>query len=94
MPTLARLSFWVSPEKTDAFEATYDKKVVPVLRKYGLVEFSEPGRKTVEGVFSRLFELETPAEIAARERALREDRAWQEMLQSLGTEFGTIQPNR
>jgi hypothetical protein len=83
----------VSPEKIDAFEATYEKKVIPVLRKHDLVEYSEPGRKTVEGVFSRLFEFETPAEIAVSERALREDPTWQEMLRSLGDEFGVTQPN-
>ncbi len=93
MTALARLSFWVPPERMDEFQTTYEKKVLPVLKKHDLIESSEPGRKTVEGVFSRLFEFETPAEIAARERSLREDPAWQEILLSLGTDFGTSQPD-
>ena len=44
MPTLARLSFWVSPEQMGAFEAAYKKKIVPVLKKHDLEESSEPGR--------------------------------------------------
>jgi len=93
MPTLARLSFWVSPEQRDAFEATYEKKLVPILKKHDLVESSERARSTVEGVFSRLFEVETPSEVAAKERALQNDPAWQEVLRSLAAVFGTIQPD-
>ena len=93
MPTLARLSFWVSPEQMDKFEATYKKKLVPILKKHELAESSERGRSTVEGVFSRLFEVETPSEVAAKERALRKDPAWQEVLRPLGTAFGTAQPD-
>jgi len=58
MPTLARLSLWVPPERMDTFETAYKKKLVPILKKYGLEESSELGRRTVEGIFSRLFEVE------------------------------------
>ena len=93
MPTLARLSFWVSPEQMDKFEAAYEKKLVPILNKHDLAESSERGRSTVECVFSRLFEVETPSEVVAKERALRKDPAWQEVLRSLGTAFGTTESN-
>ena len=93
MPTLARLSFWVSPEHRDTFQATYKKKLVPILKKHELMESSERERRTGAGVISRLFELETPSEVAAKERALRNDPAWQDVLQRLGAAFGTPQPD-
>ena len=92
MSTLARLSFRVPPDRMEAFEAAYEKKIVPVLREHGLEESSERGRGTVEGVFSRLFEVTTPSEVAIKEIALRTDAVWQEVLQRLGTAFGMAQP--
>jgi len=61
----------------DAFEATYKKRLVPVLKKHDLEESSERGRRTVEGAFNRLFELETPSEVVIKERALRRNPGWQ-----------------
>jgi hypothetical protein len=90
-PTLARLSFWTPPERMVEFEAAYQEKVVPILSQHGLVESSERGRETVDGVFSRLFEVDTPAEVVAKAKALQEDAAWQETLQALGTTFGTTE---
>ena len=92
MATVARLSFWVSPEQMDKFESTYEKKLIPVLKKHDLVESSQRGRSTVEGVFSRLFELERSAEVTAKGRALQKDPVWQKTLQNLGAAFGTTQP--
>ena len=46
-PTLARLSFWVPRERMAEFEAVYQEKVVPILKKHGLVESSERGRATI-----------------------------------------------
>ena len=91
MPTLARLCFWVSSERMGAFEATYSRKITPILRKHRLEESSEPGRRTVDRVFSRLFEVETPAQVAITQRALDQDPAWRAMLESLGTTFGTTE---
>ena len=93
MCTLARLSFWVPPDRMDTFEAIYKKKLVPILGKHDLEESSEHGRRTAEGVFSRLFEMKTPSEMVVKEIALRTDPAWQEVLQNLGTAFGTTQPD-
>jgi len=39
--TLARLSFWAPPERMTEFEAAYQEKVAPILKKRGLVESSE-----------------------------------------------------
>ena len=53
-PTLARLSFWVPPERMAEFQAAYEEQVVPILEKHGLVETFQRGRATVDGVFARL----------------------------------------
>ena len=90
MPTLARLSFWVSPEQMDAFGAAYERKILPVLRTHDLVESSERGRSNVEGVFSRLFEVETPSEVIVKERELGNDPSWQKLLRRLGTTSGMV----
>ena len=37
--TLARLSFWVPPERMDEMEATYREKILPVFERNGLVEY-------------------------------------------------------
>ena len=88
MAVLARLSFWIPPEQIDTFEAAYAKKIVPILRKHELEESSERSRISVEGIFSRLFEMEAPSEVAIKEHALESDPAWREVLRSLGTTFG------
>jgi len=87
-PTLARLSFWVPPERMTEFETVYQEKVVPILKTHVLVEYSQRGRANVEGIFSRLFEMNTPVEVEDKAKALREDAEWQEVLQNLGTAFG------
>ena len=69
-PTLARLSFWVSPEQMAEFEGAYEQHVVPLLKQHGLVVSFECGRQTVAGVFSQLFAVETPAEIAVKENGM------------------------
>ena len=87
--TLARLSFWVPPGRMAEFEAAYEAKVAPILKRHGLVESSERGRATVAGGFSRLFEVETPSEVEEKRRALQGDPTFQAVLQDLGTAFGT-----
>ena len=91
-PTLARLSFWVPQERMTEFETVYQEKVVPILKKHALVESSQRGRTNVEGIFSRLFEMKTSAQVEQKGQSLLEDAEWQEVLQHLGTTFGTTQP--
>ena len=88
--TLARLSFGIPPERRGEFEAVYEKKLAPILKKHGLVEYAERGRKTAEGIFSRLFEVAGPAVVAAKERTLQEDPEFKQVLQGLGASFGTV----
>jgi len=86
---LARLSFWVPAARMAEFEKAYEQQVVPILEKHGLVQSGECGRAPVESIFSRLFELESPTEVSAREQALHKDATWQQVLRDLGTVFGT-----
>ena len=88
-PTLARLSFWVPPERMGEFETMYEEQVVPILQKHDLVESSERGRSTVDSVFSRLFTMKTPSEVADKNEALQNDPMLKEVLQDLGVSFGT-----
>ena len=88
-PTLARLSFWVSPKRMGEFEAAYQVQIVPMLKQYGFMESSERGRATVDSVFARLFEFRAHAEITKKAKLLQEDPAWKEVWLHLGTAFGT-----
>ena len=83
----ARLSFWVPCARMHDFATEYEERLVPLLKKHGLVESSERGRAVVAGVFSRLFELETPGEIAAKEQTLEEDPAWTGLLGKFATAY-------
>ena len=92
-PTLARLSFPVPPERMAEFEAVYEEKAVPVLKTYGLVESPEEGRVGPDSLFSRLFELKAPSEVADKRQALQADPAWREVLQGLGATFRAAGPD-
>ena len=87
--TVARLSFWLRPEKMAAFESTYADRVVPILVKHGLVESPEIGRTAPDSVFSLLFEVEAPGKVEMIRGALQADPALQEELRRLGSAFGT-----
>ena len=88
-PTLARLSFWVSPERIEEFESAYEERIVPILNEHGLVESPVRGRTTVDSVFSRLFAFASVAEMRAGEQALQKDSMWRTELQNIGATFGT-----
>jgi len=92
-PTLARLSFWVPPQRMAEFEAAYEAKVVPILKAHGLTESSERGRATPDSIFTRMFEFRTPTELIDKQTALQEDATWTVALRDLGVAFGTSQPD-
>ena len=101
-PALARLSFWVPPERMSDFETAYNDKVAPYLKKRGLVPSAQPGRATVDSVFSRLFEFDTLAALhqempLADNRftipKLESDPQWTALLQELGTTFDSPREN-
>ena len=92
MPTLARLSFWVLPEQGPDFLVAYEDGVTPILKKHGLAESSQQSRPTVDRVFSRLFELPSPAQVAQKRQDLEEDPEWQDVLRYLAAAFGHPSP--
>ncbi|MBT4500543.1 MAG: SpoIIE family protein phosphatase [Gemmatimonadetes bacterium] len=92
-PTLARLAFWVPPERMEEFEIAYEEQVVPLLEKQGLEASSERGRATMDSVFSRLFPFETLDDFFACWYSLWSDPAWRSVLERLGTDFLTSDPN-
>ena len=87
-PTLARLSFWIPPARRVEFEAAYEARIAPILRRRGLAESSERGRATPDSNFNRLFELRTPSEVEEKQKALQGDPAWKALLQQFGAVFG------
>ena len=92
-PTLARLSFWAPPDSMAEFETAYRTRVLPILSRHGLVESKKRGRATVDSVFSRLFEVNLPAEIREMQEALQGDSTWTVAMRDLGARFGDVQPN-
>ena len=88
-PTLARLSLQIAPERMAEFDSVYTSRLAPLLKKHDLVESVEKGRATPDSVFSRLFEVETPALIQAKGKELEGDSEWQEVLRSLRETYGS-----
>ncbi len=91
-PTLARLSFWVSPEFTADFETAFDQQLLPILKDHGLKPSAARSRVTAPGVVGRLFELQTAAEITTRREAFEDDPAWAVALADLDVTFGADSP--
>jgi ligand-binding sensor domain-containing protein len=92
-PTLARLAFWVPPERMAEFKGAYEQKVLPVLQRHGLVPSAERGRATPDSLFSRLFELSAPTEVVEKREALDADSTWSAVLHGLGETFGSSTPD-
>jgi signal transduction histidine kinase/ligand-binding sensor domain-containing protein len=90
-PTLVRVTFWVPPERMEEFEVAYEQEVVPLLEKHGLVVSTIRGRPTVEGTFSRLFELASPDDYFEIYLALQADLSFTVVKRSLGERFGGTQ---
>ena len=93
MVTLARLSFWVPPRQARGFAAVYEQTIAAFLASRGLVASPDPGRRTVPGVFSRLFEMESPKAVALTRHVLRTDLEWQGLLRDLDPAFVAAGPH-
>ena len=92
-PTLARLSFRVPPERISEFEVLYEEKAAPILKRIGLAELSEKDRSSKEGIFSRLFEMKRPIEVAKKRETLQGDSAWGSLMWDFGIAFGDAGPD-
>ena len=88
-PTLARLSFWVPPERMDEFAGDYQERVTPILKRHGFAKASERGRATVDSVFSQLYAFQSPDEVSRARAALEGDAGWQTLVEELGATFVT-----
>lgn len=49
------------PEQVAGFDKTYEEKLEPLLKGYGVVESNRPIRTEIDSAFSRLYEFESPA---------------------------------
>ena len=87
-PTLARLSFWVAPERMTEFETAYEQRIVPILKKHGLAESVDRGRATIDSVFSRLYAFNTASKVVDTRLALEGDPMWKGALRVLWKSFG------
>ena len=89
-PTLARLSFWVPPERMAEFEQIYEEQVVPILdlEKYGLLPFNRRGRATPDSVFSRLFVIDLSVKALQNLDRYWEDSTWVAAMEKGGEGLG------
>jgi len=97
-PTLARATLWITEDRMEEFGAAFDELLVPLLREHGLVESDADAPETVEGVFSRLYEFDSPAALARKLVELQADPRLTEASRSLERDFespredGQLQP--
>ena len=88
--TLARLSVQIPEERMEEFTAYYEEHFIPVLEKYGFPPSRSP-QQAREGYFSRIFEFESPAEWAAKFKALNESPGRPGFMRDLTTAFETLE---
>jgi len=87
--TLARLSFWVAPDRLAEFENLYQTEILPWYEERGLLKYPGAGRATVDSVFSRLFVFSSAAEFHAARERLRKDPELLDMAREYGPQFGS-----
>ena len=85
--TIARLTFPVPAERMPEFETLYVDQIAPIIVKLGLKESATKGRATTDDVFTRLFDLETPAEVIEKRERLRKDPSWRALLRDFENRF-------
>ena len=86
-PVLARLSFWVPPERHAEFELVYETEIRPWMEAQGFDESPDSGRPTIADVFSRLYVFANPARIDSAREHLRGNRELLESLRRYGERF-------
>ncbi len=85
---LASISFWMAPEHKTVFEAAYESRLLPILRRHGLrQETRQQGRVVVDSVFSRLFVMASISEIREARTALLVDTEYLHELEEIGLEL-------
>ena len=84
---LARLSFWVPAEHRDAFAQIFKSKWTPLLAHHGLVDPQPCPRPAPAHIFSRLYALNDPAEVAEKRAALLADEVLVDWIHALGERY-------
>jgi ligand-binding sensor domain-containing protein/C4-dicarboxylate-specific signal transduction histidine kinase len=87
IPTLARIAFWIPPERKTEFQTEYQLKILPTLVGLGLKEWKGPARATVDSTFSQVFEFRSASEFGRIKARLAENSTWHEVLGALGQRF-------
>jgi signal transduction histidine kinase/ligand-binding sensor domain-containing protein/CheY-like chemotaxis protein len=88
--TIARLSVQIPEERMEEFTAYYQEHFIPALEKHGFPPSRAP-QQAREGFFSRIFEFESPAEWAAKQKSLNESPGRPEFMRNLTTTFETLE---
>lgn len=83
--TLARLEFWIPPDRVTAFSEVYEKQVAPLLHRHGLVASDIQSRTTIDSVYSRIFVWDTVDQFKADWAALQRDSTWVQTMRHLGS---------
>ena len=91
-PVLARLSYWVPPDRVGEFETLYNEEIRPWMEARGLQQHPSRGRATVPGVFSRLYVFPTAAAIDSARDDLRNNRDLLDRMRQHGERFGSKEP--
>ena len=91
-PTLARLSFWVPPERMSEFEAVYKQQALPYLKQLSMQFSDAPQRAVVDSVYSQLFEITSVKEIKIIRGKLEKDTKWQSLLAQWGKQMDQPSP--
>ena len=91
MSTLARLYFRIHPVHLDAFNAGYKSHLAPILQRHGILPGLDVDRPIANAekilhanVFSVIFAVEGPGEIAAWASRLHADPEWQCAIDKMG----------
>ena len=87
-PILGRISFSVPPGRMAEFEKAYEEKVVPVMKRFGLLPVAERGRATPDSIFARLWEVASLEEASKIPLTMSQDSTILAVLMELGKTFG------
>ena len=101
-PALARIAFWVPPERMDEFAEAYQQQVQPILERHGFTPSERVSRPVGDSLFTRLLQYDTAESVAQVRPSLfgfrdlitepvwaHSDPAWGQVMRRLGEHFGT-----
>ena len=93
MTTLFRLAVQIAADRVDDFEPLFREHALPILRRHGLAECAEGGRRTAAGLLCGLFEAEGPGALVPTRESLLVDESWRQLMQEWGAAFERAGPD-